>query len=85
MKPNLDWLVLQEEGKMKVVAAYLLAVLGGNTSPSAEDVKNILGSGTLSWLLDFSYFLLQMGLEGCSNFTTEKKNRLGDSYSCYGH
>ncbi|KAE8038773.1 hypothetical protein FH972_011249 [Carpinus fangiana] len=29
---------------MKVVAAYLLAVLGGNTSPSAEDVKNILGS-----------------------------------------
>ncbi|XP_059453330.1 large ribosomal subunit protein P2y-like [Corylus avellana] len=29
---------------MKVVAAYLLAVLGGNTCPSAEDVKNILGS-----------------------------------------
>jgi hypothetical protein len=35
--------------------------LGGNTSPSAEDLKNILGSGTLSWLLDFSHFLLQMG------------------------
>jgi hypothetical protein len=61
MKPNLDWLVLQEEGKMKVIAAYLLAVLGGNTSPSAEDLKNILGSGTLFWLLDFSHFLLQMG------------------------
>ncbi|XP_073526306.1 uncharacterized protein [Phyllobates terribilis] len=29
---------------MKVVAAYLLAVLGGNTCPSAEDIKNILGS-----------------------------------------
>ncbi|KAK9938774.1 hypothetical protein M0R45_015495 [Rubus argutus] len=29
---------------MKVVAAYLLAVLGGNTSPSADDVKNILNS-----------------------------------------
>ncbi|KAE8673665.1 60S acidic ribosomal protein P2-1 [Hibiscus syriacus] len=29
---------------MKVVAAYLLAVLGGNSSPSADDVKNILGS-----------------------------------------
>ncbi|KAL8130095.1 hypothetical protein V2J09_019250 [Rumex salicifolius] len=29
---------------MKVVAAYLLAVLGGNTTPSAKDVKNILGS-----------------------------------------
>jgi hypothetical protein len=31
---------------MKVVAAYLLAVLGGNTCPTAEDLKNILGSGT---------------------------------------
>ncbi|KAK4607715.1 large ribosomal subunit protein P2B-like [Quercus suber] len=29
---------------MKVVAAYLLAVLGGNTTPSADDLKNILGS-----------------------------------------
>jgi|UniRef100_A0A2N9FKN4 large subunit ribosomal protein LP2 len=29
---------------MKVVAAYLLAVLGGNTCPSADDLKNILGS-----------------------------------------
>ncbi|KAL2506996.1 60S acidic ribosomal protein P2-4 [Forsythia ovata] len=29
---------------MKIVAAYLLAVLGGNTSPSADDLKGILGS-----------------------------------------
>ncbi|CAL1403977.1 unnamed protein product [Linum trigynum] len=29
---------------MKVVAAYLLAVLGGNSSPTAEDLKKILGS-----------------------------------------
>ncbi|KAD5508640.1 hypothetical protein E3N88_16343 [Mikania micrantha] len=29
---------------MKVVAAYLLALLGGNTCPSAQDLKNILGS-----------------------------------------
>ncbi|XP_057459106.1 60S acidic ribosomal protein P2B [Lotus japonicus] len=29
---------------MKVIAAYLLAVLGGNSSPSALDLKNILGS-----------------------------------------
>ncbi|GJW40242.1 ribonuclease H-like domain-containing protein [Tanacetum coccineum] len=29
---------------MKVIAAYLLALLGGNTSPSAEDLKTILGS-----------------------------------------
>ncbi|PPD88894.1 hypothetical protein GOBAR_DD14158 [Gossypium barbadense] len=29
---------------MKVVAAYLLAVLGGNASPSADDLKVILGS-----------------------------------------
>ncbi|KAJ9540455.1 hypothetical protein OSB04_026961 [Centaurea solstitialis] len=32
------------QSKMKVVAAYLLALLGGNTSPSAEDLKKILGS-----------------------------------------
>ncbi|XP_061640121.1 60S acidic ribosomal protein P2 [Phyllopteryx taeniolatus] len=29
---------------MRYVAAYLLAVLGGNTSPSAKDIKVILGS-----------------------------------------
>ncbi|XP_048236279.1 60S acidic ribosomal protein P2-4 [Ricinus communis] len=29
---------------MKVVAAYLLAVLGGNTSPSADNIKDILNS-----------------------------------------
>lgn len=29
---------------MKVVAAYLLALLGGNTSPSADDLTKILGS-----------------------------------------
>lgn len=29
---------------MRYVAAYLLAALGGNTSPSASDIKAILGS-----------------------------------------
>ncbi|GAB2214865.1 hypothetical protein Droror1_Dr00019230 [Drosera rotundifolia] len=29
---------------MKVIAAYLLAVLGGNSSPSPDEIKNILGS-----------------------------------------
>ncbi|XP_055835845.1 60S acidic ribosomal protein P2-2 [Solanum dulcamara] len=29
---------------MKVIAAYLLAVLGGNKSPSGADLKKILGS-----------------------------------------
>ncbi|XP_073146776.1 large ribosomal subunit protein P2-like [Henckelia pumila] len=29
---------------MKVIAAYLLAVLGGNASPSAKDLKKILNS-----------------------------------------
>ena len=29
---------------MRYVAAYLLAVLGGNTSPSAKDLKKILSS-----------------------------------------
>lgn len=38
-------LELLEKEEMKVVAAYLLAVLGGNASPSADDIKGILGSG----------------------------------------
>ena len=29
---------------MKHIAAYLLLGLGGNTSPSAEDIKKVLGS-----------------------------------------
>ncbi|XP_010520675.1 PREDICTED: 60S acidic ribosomal protein P2-4-like, partial [Tarenaya hassleriana] len=29
---------------MKVIAAFLLAVLGGKASPSAADIKDILGS-----------------------------------------
>ena len=29
---------------MRYVAAYLLAVLGGNSSPSADDIKKILSS-----------------------------------------
>eukprot|EP00297_Palpitomonas_bilix_P022559 CAMPEP_0113886542 /NCGR_PEP_ID=MMETSP0780_2-20120614/11619_1 /TAXON_ID=652834 /ORGANISM="Palpitomonas bilix" /LENGTH=48 /DNA_ID=CAMNT_0000874781 /DNA_START=19 /DNA_END=161 /DNA_ORIENTATION=+ /assembly_acc=CAM_ASM_000599 len=29
---------------MKLVAAYLLAVLGGKASPSAEDAKSIIAS-----------------------------------------
>ncbi|KAJ3108844.1 60S acidic ribosomal protein P2 [Phlyctochytrium planicorne] len=29
---------------MKLIGAYLLATLGGNASPSADDVKKILGS-----------------------------------------
>ncbi|KAL2345202.1 hypothetical protein Fmac_006487 [Flemingia macrophylla] len=29
---------------MKVIAAYLLAVLGGNNAPSADDLRGILGS-----------------------------------------
>ena len=30
---------------VRVAAAYLLAVLGGNASPSAGDIKNILAAG----------------------------------------
>lgn len=29
---------------MRYVAAYLLAALGGNNSPSSDDIKKILGS-----------------------------------------
>ena len=30
--------------EMRYIAAYLLATMGGNASPSADDVKQILGS-----------------------------------------
>ena len=33
--------------QMKVAAAYLLAKLGGNDAPTADDISKILGSGTL--------------------------------------
>lgn len=33
---------------MRYVAAYLLANLGGNDSPSADDIKTILGSVGIS-------------------------------------
>jgi hypothetical protein len=42
-----------KKARMKVVAAYLLAVLGGNTSPSSDDIKSILGSGTYFSLFSF--------------------------------
>lgn len=32
---------------MKVVAAYLLALLGGNPAPDAKAIKAILGSGMM--------------------------------------
>ena len=51
-KFDIDWLrlfLLFDLAEMKVVAAYLLAVLGGNTTPSADDLKNILGSGLFDW------------------------------------
>ncbi|CAN6581185.1 unnamed protein product [Malus baccata var. baccata] len=35
---------LHIKAEMKVVAAYLLAMLGGKTVPSAEHLKDILGS-----------------------------------------
>lgn len=46
---------------MKVVAAYLLALLGGNASPSAKDIEAILGSGAehlwIFWSLTSSVLL----------------------------
>lgn len=37
---------------MKVVAAYLLALLGGNSSPSAKDIEAILGAGAMKTLIN---------------------------------
>ncbi|KAL5654945.1 hypothetical protein ACJX0J_034264, partial [Zea mays] len=39
-----DVIGISAVSRMKVIAAYLLAVLGGNTSPTADDVKSILES-----------------------------------------
>ncbi|XP_052484968.1 60S acidic ribosomal protein P2A isoform X2 [Gossypium raimondii] len=48
---------------MKVVAAYLLAVPGSKTNPSAADIKKILASGTFNpnlYLFSCFYFLLSV-------------------------
>jgi hypothetical protein len=42
---------------MKIIAAYLLAVLGGNASPSAADIKNILASGSYSYFFFEFYYI----------------------------
>lgn len=39
---SLVWLCVLPAAKMRYVAAYLLAVLGGNESPNAKDIKKIL-------------------------------------------
>merc|ERR1711959_346786 len=36
------------KNNMKVISAYLLAVVGGNASPSADDVTNILSAVGIS-------------------------------------
>ncbi|KAK8937533.1 hypothetical protein KSP40_PGU011716 [Platanthera guangdongensis] len=41
---NLLPAVRRSDPRMKVIAAYLLAILGGNANPSAHDLKHILGS-----------------------------------------
>ncbi|XP_027352140.1 60S acidic ribosomal protein P2-2-like isoform X1 [Abrus precatorius] len=69
---------------MKVIAAYLLAVLGGNTAPSADDLRDILGAGTLFSIATFSYFqspfrFISIGAEAnddnISNFLSEVKGK----------
>merc|ERR1711977_692782 len=36
------------KNNMKVISAYLLAVVGGNASPSADDVTNILSAAGIT-------------------------------------
>ncbi|KAK8933203.1 60S acidic ribosomal protein P2-4 [Platanthera zijinensis] len=42
--PGIGFLIPRHSMVMKVIAAYLLAILGGNANPSAHDLKHILGS-----------------------------------------
>jgi hypothetical protein len=51
---------------MKVIAAYLLAVLGGKTSPTADDVNNILESGILLGWFKYCWYILP-SLPGWNN------------------
>lgn len=49
---------------MQEVAAYLLLVLGGNSSPSAEDIKGVLAAGGNEEPSDDSITSLLADLEG---------------------
>ncbi|KAF7818911.1 60S acidic ribosomal protein P2A-like [Senna tora] len=40
---------------MKIIAAYLLAQLGGIINPSADDIKNILASGIYIYIYMYFY------------------------------
>ncbi|KAF4359596.1 hypothetical protein F8388_003599 [Cannabis sativa] len=50
---------------MKIIAAYLLAVLGGNAAPSAADLKKILSSGLICTLKKYEplFVDLVVGIE----------------------
>lgn len=68
MTPHLPLVFL---AAMKVIAAYLLAVLGGKNHPSADDLKDILGSGhflflyvSLEDLISIAYIVIH-GLVDC--------------------
>ena len=62
---------------MKVIAAYLLAVLGGNNSPNAQDIERILASvGIVAEPQRVQLLLSQM--EGKSH--TQSHNETTESY-----
>jgi len=42
---------------MKVVAAFLLAVLSGKASPTTGDIKDILGSGSWLWFEHWNVYM----------------------------
>ncbi|KAG6503470.1 hypothetical protein ZIOFF_035785 [Zingiber officinale] len=48
------------EAKMKIVVAYLLAVLSGNPNPSADDIRSILESGAEAEDKRINHFLAEV-------------------------
>lgn len=64
---------------MRYVAAYLLAVLGGNESPSAKDVKKILDSVGVE--ADDSN--LKIVIDNLKGKNLEELISEGMSYFCY--
>merc|ERR1712167_374261 len=65
------------KNNMKVISAYLLAVVGGNASPSADDVTNILSSVGIS--------LDDEGTEQLNSLITEMEGKSADEVMAAGH
>ncbi|KAH0454738.1 hypothetical protein IEQ34_016662 [Dendrobium chrysotoxum] len=62
---------------MKVIATYLLAILGGNPNPSANDLKHILGSvGADADVERIEFFLSQVKGKDITELIASRRENL---------